>query len=134
MAAKSDKTILIVDDDDSVRELLEYVVKKEGFSTVTAVDGVEALKRVEAQAPDLILLDLMLPRYGGFEVLRRLQTGPTGRIPIVVITGRYTESGTAAMIRKEANVVEFLEKPVKPSMLATVLHRVLDGAKPEAES
>ncbi|MCX5788798.1 MAG: response regulator [Elusimicrobia bacterium] len=128
------KLVMIVDDDDSVRELLTYVVKKEGFGTIGAVDGLEALQKVEKHSPDLIVLDLMLPRCGGYEVLRHLQGGTTSSIPIVVITGRYTERNTAEMIRHESNVVEFLEKPVKPSVLAGVLHRVLktsgsDGAR-----
>ena len=128
------KLVMIVDDDDSVRELLTYVVKKEGFGTIGAVDGLEALQKVEKHSPDLIVLDLMLPRCGGYEVLRHLQGGATSSIPIVVITGRYTERNTAEMIRHESNVVEFLEKPVKPSVLASVLHRVLktsgsDGAR-----
>ena len=130
--APGGKLVMIVDDDESVRELLTYIVKKEGFGTVGAVDGMEALEKVEKVSPDLIVLDLMLPRYGGYEVLRKLQTGPTSRIPIVVITGRYTEKNTAEMIRQESNVVEFLEKPVKPSVLASLLHRVLATEPPSA--
>lgn len=121
----SGKTVLVVDDDDAVLELLEMVVQKEGFRSVTATDGQEALDKVAATKPDLILLDLMLPRYGGFEVLRRLQSGETAHIPIVVVTGFYTDRSTAEMIRQESNVVEFLEKPVKPLQLANVLHKIL---------
>ena len=121
-----EKLVMVVDDDDSVRELLEYVIKKEGFAVVKAVDGEEALAKIESLPPDLIVLDLMLPRYGGYEVLRRLQNGArTAGIPIVVITGRYTERTTTEMIRQESNVVEFLEKPIKTNVLAALLHRIL---------
>jgi CheY-like chemotaxis protein len=123
--ASREKLVMIVDDDDSVRELLEYVVKKEGFSVVKAVDGEEALNKIKSLPPSLILLDLMLPRYGGYEVLRRLQNGDTADIPIVVITGRYTERTTTEMIRQESNVIEFLEKPIKTNVLASLLHRIL---------
>ncbi|MBI5201076.1 MAG: response regulator [Elusimicrobia bacterium] len=123
--ALREKVVMIVDDDDSVRELLEYVVKKEGFSVVKAVDGEEALAKIASLPPAVILLDLMLPRYGGYEVLRKLQHGPTADIPIIIITGRYTERTTTEMIRQESNVVEFLEKPIKTNVLASLLHRIL---------
>lgn len=119
------KTVMIVDDDDSIRELLEFVVKKEGFGVDKAADGEEALQKIAARKPSLILLDLMLPRYGGFEVLRQLQGGETARVPIIVLTGRYTDRSTAEMIKQESNVVEFIEKPVKPPVLTQLIHKVL---------
>ena len=125
---------MIVDDDDSVRELLEYVVKKEGFAVVKAVDGEEALLKIQSLPPAVILLDLMLPRYGGYEVLRKLQNGSTADIPINVITGRYTERTTTEMIRQESNVVEFLEKPIKTNVLASLLHRILKTEPPTLEA
>ena len=122
---------MIVDDDDSVRELLEYCIKREGFKVEKALDGEEALRKIPALMPSLILLDLMLPRYGGFEVLRQLQTGETARIPIIVITGRYTDRSTSELIRQESNVVEFMEKPVKPPILSAIVHRILKTRPPE---
>ncbi|MBI4424685.1 MAG: response regulator, partial [Elusimicrobia bacterium] len=101
---------------------------------VKAIDGEEALRKIESLAPDLILLDLMLPRYGGYEVLRRLKTGPTAHIPIIVITGRYTERTTTEMIRQESNVVEFMEKPIKTNVLAALLHRILKTDPPALEA
>lgn len=125
------KLVLVVDDDEGVRELMQYLVTREGFRVELAGDGEEALRRVEALSPDLILLDLMLPRYGGFELLRQLQASGLARIPIIVVTGRYTDHSTAEMIRQESNVVEFLEKPVKPQVLSQALSRVL---RPAAEA
>jgi CheY-like chemotaxis protein len=125
------KLVLVVDDDEGVRELMQFLVTREGFRVELAGDGEEALRRVEALSPDLILLDLMLPRYGGFELLRQLQASGLARIPIIVVTGRYTDRSTAEMIRQESNVVEFLEKPVKPQVLSQALSRVL---RPAAEA
>jgi DNA-binding response OmpR family regulator len=125
LAKSSEKLVMIVDDDESVRDLLEFVVKKEGFRVETAADGEEGLNKIQAILPDIILLDLMLPRYGGFEVLRQLQGGVTARIPIVIITGRYTDRTTAEMIRQESNVMDFMEKPLKPAVLAMTLHKIL---------
>jgi DNA-binding response OmpR family regulator len=120
-----DKLVVIIDDDDSVRELLEFVVKKEGFRTDTAADGEAGLNKINEVHPDLVILDLMLPRYGGFEVLRQLQTGDTARIPIIIVTGRYTDRTTAEMIRQESNVMDFLEKPIKAQLLGATLHKIL---------
>ena len=125
LSKSSDKLILIVDDDDSVRDLLEFVVKKEGFRVATAADGEEGLSQVQALMPDLLILDLMLPRYGGFELLRQLQGGDTAKIPIIIITGRYTDRTTAEMIRQESNVMDFMEKPLKTPVLAMALHKIL---------
>lgn len=121
----ADKLVLIVDDDESVRELLEFIVKKEGFRIEKAADGEEALTKARTVNPDIILLDLMLPKYGGFEILRELQTDETSGIPIVIITGRYTDRSTSEMIKQEPNVREFIEKPVKPQILTSLLHKLL---------
>lgn len=134
LTLSSGKLIMIVDDDESVRELLEFIVKKEGFKVDTAADGEEGIRKIQELLPDLILLDLMLPRYGGFEVLRQLQTGDTARIPIIIITGRYTDRTTSEMIRQESNVMDFLEKPVKPAVLGMALHKILKTKPPEVSS
>lgn len=126
-----DKLIIVIDDDESVRELMEFIVKKEGFRTDTAADGEEGIKKVHEQMPDLVLLDLMLPRYGGFEILREMQSGECCRIPILVVTGRYTDRTTAEMIRQESNVLDFMEKPIKPAVLAVALHKILKTKPPE---
>lgn len=125
-----DKTILIVDDDENIRELLGFIVKKEGFRFDTAVNGREGIEKVRKVKPDLILLDLMLPEVSGFEVLRQLQVGETRDIPIIVITGRYMDRSTAEMIGREPNVVEFMEKPIRSNMLGGVLHRILKTRPP----
>jgi len=125
LSKSSERLILIVDDDESVRDLLEFIIKKEGFRVETASDGQEAIEKAKKLFPDLILLDLMLPRYGGFEILRELQGDETSKIPIIIITGRYTDRSTSEMIKQEINVVEFIEKPVKTNVLAATLHKIL---------
>ena len=127
----SGKLVLIVDDDESIVELLEFMVQKEGFRTAKALDGEEGLRQAQALTPDLILLDLMLPLCGGYEVLRRLQSGETAKIPVIVITGRSADRTTKDMIRQEANVVEFMEKPVKAAVLAMAIHGILKTRPPE---
>lgn len=125
------KLVLIIDDDEGVRELLTFMVKKEGFRAECAVDGEEGFQKAERLKPDLILLDLMMPRYGGFEVLRQLQSSGLSKIPIVIVTGRYTDRSTAEMIRQESNVVDFLEKPLKPAAFSATLLRLLSPRSSE---
>lgn len=125
-----DKTILIVDDDENIREILEVIVKKEGFRLESAVNGREGIEKAQKGNPNLILLDLMLPEVSGLEVLRLLQSWETRNIPIIVITGRYMDRSTAEMIRREPNVVEFMEKPIRPNTLGGVLHRILKTRPP----
>ena len=130
----ADKLVLIVDDDESVRELIEFIIKKEGFRIEKASDGEEALTKARAVNPDLILLDLMLPKFGGFEILRELQSDETGTIPIVIITGRYTDRSTSEMIKQEPNVRDFIEKPVKPQVLTALVHKLLHTQPPQKKA
>lgn len=124
----SDKLILLVDDDESLLDLMDHVVKKEGFRTDRAADGLEALRKVEALNPDLIVLDFMLPGMGGFEVVRQLQAAGFATTPIIIVTGRQMDRQSVNMVRQESNVKEFLEKPVRPFALAAILHRILRTA------
>lgn len=126
----ADKLVLLVDDDESLLDLMEHVVKKEGFRTDRAADGNEALRKAQALNPDLIVLDFMLPGMGGYEVLRQLQAAGCGDIPIVIVTGRQMDRQSVDMVRQESNVKEFLEKPVRPAIMASHLHRILRTAPP----
>src|SRR5471030_3039429 len=125
MAAEPGRLVLVVDDDEGIRELLSLLIVKEGWRVETAEDGLEGERKALALKPDLIVLDLMLPRYGGFELLKQLQSTEVSRTPIVVVTGRYTDSSTVEMIRQESNVVELLEKPVKATRFILALQRIL---------
>ena len=131
LAEPSSKLILLVDDDESLLDLMEHVVQKEGFRTDRATDGNEALRKAEALSPDLIVLDFMLPGMGGYEVVRELQASGNGSIPIVVITGRHMDRKQIEMVRMESNVREFMEKPLRPAIMAATLHSVLKTRPPD---
>ena len=124
----SAKLVLLVDDDESLLDLMDHVVKKEGFRTDRAMDGQEALLKVEALNPDAVVLDFMLPGMGGYEALRELQSRGYGQIPIIVVTGRAMDTKSIDAVRQEPNVKEFLQKPVRPAMLTAALHRILGTA------
>lgn len=119
------KRVLVIDDDDDIRDLLALIVQREGFIAETAWDGQQGLEAIEKSPPDLVIMDMMLPRYGGFELLRKLQEGNLSGLPIIVVTGRFNDSATTNMIRNESNVREFLAKPVDTSVLIKALHRLL---------
>jgi CheY-like chemotaxis protein len=120
-----EKLILLVDDDESLLDIVEHVVRREGFRTDRAVDGPQALHKAQTLLPDLILLDYMLPGKGGYEVLRELQSTGHGDIPIVIITGRSLDDKQIALVRQEPNVRDFLIKPMRPPVLTALLHSLL---------
>lgn len=130
LSAANGKTVLIVEDDIGVMEFLKIIVQREGFKVEDAYDGHEGVKKARSVLPDLILLDLMLPKSGGFEIARELQNEDTGNIPVVIMTGRIMDRSTSEMIKQEANVREYLEKPIKTEILAALLHRLLKTRPP----
>ncbi|MDE2490509.1 MAG: response regulator [Elusimicrobia bacterium] len=129
MPAPATKLVLLVDDDESLLDLMEHVVKKEGFRTDRAADGPEALRKAQALHPDLMVLDMMLPGMGGYEVIRELQAAGCGDVAIMVVTGRQMDPGGIQQVRGEPNVREFMQKPLRPAFLAAALHRLL-GTRP----
>lgn len=131
LANPAEKLVLLVDDDESLLDLMEHVVKKEGFRTDRAADGNEALRKAEALMPDLIILDFMLPGMGGYEVVRELQAAGNGGIPVIIVTGRHMDRKNIEMVRLESNVREFMEKPLRPAVLAATLHSVLKTRPPD---
>jgi len=126
----ADLLVLIVDDEEAIRALIEYNLKKEGFQTLCAVDGNDAMTKLEPRAPDLIVLDLMMPGQSGFEFLRRLQEAGTPRIPVFVATAKNLDATTVAFIRQEANVVEFFAKPFDWPALNAAVHKRLKTLDP----
>ncbi len=125
LSEPSTKIILIVDDDENIRELLELLLKREGFNIEKAEDGKKAIEKAKKIKPDLIILDLMLPVYGGFEILRELQSDENGKIPIIIITGKYMDRTLREMIIMEPNVKSLIEKPIKHEVLITTVHNIL---------
>lgn len=77
-----------------------------------------------------LLLDLMLPKANGLEIVRELQADDTGGIPIIIMTGRAMDRSTSELIKHERNVKEYLEKPVKTALLGALLHKLLNTRPP----
>jgi two-component system phosphate regulon response regulator PhoB len=127
----NEKTILIVDDDESICTFLKILLEKEGFKIETAYKGDTAVKVVESKRIDLIILDWMMPILSGFEVLKMLQSDEHRKIPVIVITARVTDRNTIMMIKQEMNVVDFFTKPIQHILFATRIHQLLNTLSPE---
>lgn len=134
-ANPADRLVMIVDDEPDVRLLVEFNIKKEGFQTVSAANGLEALEKLQARQPDLIILDLMMPTQSGYEFLRQVQAAGHGDIPVFIATARSLDSSTVEVIRQESNVVEFFTKPFNwPQFIAAIHLRLrTERASPRAK-
>ncbi len=105
-------TILIADDERDIIEMLEYTLTKEGYTVITAEDGAETLKKAELHKPEIILLDIMMPKMDGIEVCRTLRnkTGFEDTI-IIILTARGEEYSEVAGF--DAGADDYVTKPVK---------------------
>ncbi len=115
--------ILIVDDDPDMRDALTIILESQDYEIVTAQDGLEALAALRAEKPDLMLLDLLMPKMDGFAVLKELQDGRWAKyrnIPIVVLSSVREEASRRRYELEtalELKVDDYVEKPVSPDVL-----------------
>ena len=109
-------TILIVDDELNSRKLVKLLLEREGYRALTAANGEEGLILAKVEQPSLILLDVIMPKMNGFEMLRRLREDQdTNRIPVVMVTAKGTEHDIASSFRLGA--VFHVEKPYETNDL-----------------
>jgi len=120
------KKILACDDERHIVRLIQVNLERAGYNVVTAFDGTEALRKVEAEHPDLIVLDVMMPKMDGFEVLKRLQANPETRdIPVIMLTAKAQD---ADVFRGwSSGVSSYLTKPFNPLELLTFIRRIFSG-------
>jgi two-component system, OmpR family, alkaline phosphatase synthesis response regulator PhoP len=110
------KKLLVVEDNSDLLELLRLAFKEAGYSVATAANGLEALKKIRSVAPDLVVLDLVLPELDGFAVCESLRHDPNfAAIPVIVLTGLSGEFTRYAGLEVGAN--EYVSKPVSPDQL-----------------
>ena len=119
-------SILVVEDDPDIRQSLSLALSIRGFSVTEAQDGADALAAVAAQAPHLILLDLMMPRLDGWTVIRKLKENPqTASIPVIVLTGKPVDPQRDKMRIFGMGVRQVLTKPISVEMLVGEIRRQL---------
>jgi DNA-binding response OmpR family regulator len=115
-AVSSKGRILIADDDEALQLLLARVASKAGFDVLQAFDGEKAVEKAIAERPDCILLDIMMPRLDGRDVLKRLKSAPeTSDIPVILFSARGEHSDRIAGLELGAD--DYVEKPFNVDML-----------------
>jgi DNA-binding response OmpR family regulator len=120
------KKVLICDDELYILEAVQYVVRKAGFIPLLAQNGEEALVLAQREIPDLMILDIMMPKRNGFEVCNLLRNNPkTKGIYIVMLTARGSEADNLKSRENGAN--EFITKPFSPNKLRQRLYSILGG-------
>ena len=132
MANMGPTRVLVVDDEPMVREVLARYLSKEGFAVDVAEDGERALERLAETEPDLVLLDLMLPKVDGYEVFRQLRERT--RTPVIMLTARGEE--TDRIVGLELGADDYVTKPFSPREVVARVRAVLrrTGSAPEEAS
>lgn len=120
--------VLVVDDSDVLRKIVGFNLTREGFIVEEARDGVEALEKMASAKPNLVILDIMMPRLNGFEVLKRMRADPElSNIPVIVLTAKGGEDDARTALQNGAN--GFLTKPFSPVKLIEEVRRVTGCAR-----
>ena len=123
--------ILLVDDDPDILDALSMILEAKGYQVVTALDGVEGLANLKAEKPDLLILDLLMPKMDGFAVCKELQDPRWSKfknIPILILTSVREEASRRRYELEtglELNVDDYVEKPVSPDVLVERVGKLL---------
>lgn len=124
------KRVLVVEDDAAIIELLRFLLEQEGLEVEVARDGLEALDKMEIWLPDLVLLDLRLPKLEGMDVLWEMRQNPKwNNIPVIVIS---VDSSPQTMLQGwRLGVDSYFIKPFDPDELIRVVRRIISVSRPE---
>ena len=121
----AEKKILVADDNPNLVKIMKYNLEKAGYGVLEARNGQEALDMAKAQKPDIILLDLMLPKMNGFEVCRMLKFDERyKKIPIIMVTARTSESDMNT--GKEVGADEYMVKPIDFKVLTENIDKLVN--------
>ena len=121
--------VLVVEDEPDIRALIAHHLTRDGFRCRTAADGLEALAQLRASAPDLVVLDLMLPGIDGLELTRRLRAEPAwAALPIIMLTAKADEIDR--VVGLELGADDYVAKPFSPKELLARVRAVLRRARP----
>lgn len=118
--------ILAIDDNEDIRNLLTFILEKEGYTVSTTADGVTGLAEIQNEKPDLILLDVMMPEFSGFEVLDAIRTDKDAKvrsIPVLMITANSSTEGIDQAL--ELGATSYVVKPFRPATLVEKVRSLL---------
>jgi DNA-binding response OmpR family regulator len=127
--------ILVVDDDPDILEALTMILQSQGYQVVTARDGIEGLANLRAEKPDLMILDLLMPKMDGFAVCKELQDPRWSKykdVPILILTSVREEASRRRYELEtglELDVDDYLEKPISPDTLLDRIGKLLKKKK-----
>ncbi|HSZ55771.1 MAG TPA: response regulator transcription factor [Tepidisphaeraceae bacterium] len=125
-------TILVIDDEKDLIELVRYNLEKEGFDVIAATDGQSGLEVVKKHRPDLVVLDLMMPGLDGLAVCQQLRNDPrAGRIPVIMLTAKATEADR--IVGLELGADDYITKPFSPREVVARIKAVLRRTSPQAD-
>jgi DNA-binding response OmpR family regulator len=120
--------ILVVDDEVNITQILEFSIGAEGYEVITAANGEEAIDKARREQPDLIVLDVMMPKIDGFEACRILKANPlTKNIPVVLLTAKGRDIDKK--LGYEVGATDYIVKPFSPNKLVDRIHQLLVGSK-----
>ena len=130
-ASTNTKTIYIVDDEETVRDFFHAFLSKDGFKVVDFKSGTETLEHLKSKSSkvDLVILDLMMPGRGGYDVLKELQESQYKGVPIFIVTARHLDEQATSIFLSEPNVKGFWTKPVVAKTFRDKVHEIL-GTEP----
>ncbi|HWG56650.1 MAG TPA: response regulator [Gaiellaceae bacterium] len=124
MTQETRPLVLVADDDELIRELVQFRLERSGYDVVVAADGEEALRLAAERTPDLAVLDVMMPRVNGYDVVRRLRADAATRgVKVILLTARAREADVAQGF--EAGADDYLTKPFSPQELRARVGAVL---------
>jgi len=116
--------VLVVDDESDITTILALALRRAGYQVSTAGDGLQALEVIAQELPDLVILDVMMPRLDGFDTLQRLrESAPTAAIPVILLTARA--QGADRMKGLERGADDYVTKPFEPSELVVRVQAML---------
>ena len=127
--------ILIVDDDPDILDALTLILESKGYQVVTARDGIEGLAALKAERPDLMIMDLLMPKMDGFAVLKELQDGRWSsyrQTPILILTSVREEASRRRYeleTATELDVDDYVEKPISPDILLERVEKLIKRKK-----
>lgn len=119
------KKVLVVDDEKFVRELIKIKLGRTGLEVVEATNGLEGLEKAQLEHPDIILMDVMMPKMNGFDACERLKANPeTAGIPVMMLTARGEKIDQDK--GRDAGAVAYMSKPFSPQKLAEQILKILE--------
>jgi two-component system alkaline phosphatase synthesis response regulator PhoP/two-component system response regulator VicR len=126
------KHILTVDDETNIRRLVQVNLQRAGYRVTMACDGIEALEYIGQERPDLVVLDVMMPRMDGFEVLRRLKMDASlAELPVIMLTAKAQDADIFRGWQSGADC--YLTKPFNPTELLAFVKRILNPPLADTE-